>query len=129
MIKLTYVLFARDGLELAAARHLWLEEHGAMMRRHASLLRVARYVQTPRVVHPLEAVMARTRGLDVPLPLGMAEIYWATQADLEFSFADPVARSAWRELVTDEGRFAKAQQPPWIGEERVVISGGAEHVG
>lgn len=125
MIKLTYVIFPRSDLDREQARKLWMEEHGALMEKHAATLRVARYVQTPHVAHPLEAVMASARGVDATSPLGMAEIYWASREDLEFSFQDRDARRAYRELIEDERRFASASLSPWLGAEREVIAGRA----
>lgn len=124
MIKLTYLIFPRADLAREEARRLWMEEHGALMEKHASTLRVARYVQTPHVGHPLEQVMASARGVEASTPLGMAEIYWSTREDLEFSFEDRDARRAYRELIEDERRFAAASLSPWIGIEREVIAGG-----
>lgn len=121
MIKLTYVIFPRGDLELDEARRRWMEDHGSLMRKHAGVLRVARYVQTPHVPHPLEEVMASARGVEPAGPLGMAEIYWASREDLEFTFEDRDARRAYRELVEDEKRFAAWSLAPWIGIEREVI--------
>ncbi len=125
MIKLTYLIFPRDDLDREQARKLWVEDHGAMMQRHASTLRVARYVQTPHVPHPLNEAMAAVRGVEHRMPLGLAEIYWASQDDLEFSFRDPDGRRAYRELVEDEKRFAAPFLAPWLGFQREVIPGEA----
>lgn len=122
MIKLAYMIFPRADLDREEARRLWMEEHGALMEKHAATLRVARYVQTPHVGHPLEQVMAAARGLEARPPLGMAEIYWASREDLEFSFEDRAARRAYRELVEDEKRFAVPSLSPWLGVEREVIA-------
>jgi len=122
MIKLTYLIFPRDDLDREQARKLWVEDHGAMMLRHAATLRVARYVQTPHVPHPLDETMAAVRGIEHRMPLGLAEIYWASQDDLEFSFSDPDARRAYRELLEDEKRFAAPVLAPWLGFEREIIA-------
>ncbi|MGI6853698.1 EthD domain-containing protein [Mesorhizobium sp. 1B3] len=121
MIKLTYMIFPRDDLDREEARRRWMEDHGALMEKHASTLRVARYVQTPHVTHPLEQTMAAARGAVLQIPLGMAEIYWASRADFEYSFEDRGARRAYRELLEDEKRFAATAMSPWVGEEREVI--------
>ncbi|MCB1512250.1 MAG: EthD domain-containing protein [Hyphomicrobiaceae bacterium] len=126
MIKITYTVFPRVDLDYRTAMRLWMEDHGALVVRHAESLRLVRYVQTPRgVFAAVEAAMARSRSIDPPHPLGLAELYWNSREELDFSFTDPVARNAYRELLEDEKRFAEWKlSSPWIGEERVVI--GAE---
>lgn len=126
MIKITYTLFPRTDLDHQTAMLLWMEDHGALVMHHARALRLVRYVQTPRGdFAAAEAAMARSRSIDPPQPLGLAELYWSSREDLEFSFADPAARHAYRDLLEDEKRFAEwGLSSPWIGEERVVI--GAE---
>lgn len=124
MIKLTYIIYPQPDLDREEARRLWMEDHGALMEKHGATLRVARYVQTPHVVDPLEEVMASARGIAPRSPLGMAEIYWTSREDLEFSFQDRDARRAYRELVEDEKRFAEASLSPWLGYEREVIAKG-----
>ena len=125
MIKITYSVFPRADLSHETAIRLWMEEHGDLVRRHAATLRLARYVQTPRgAFGAIEAKMAAARGMQADGPLGLAELYWANREDLYFSFEDPDARRAYRELVEDEKRFAAlGRSSPWIGEERVVIAG------
>lgn len=125
MIKLTYLIFPRDDLDREVARKRWVEDHGDMMLKYASLLRIVRYVQTPHVPHPLNEGMAAVRGVEHRMPLGLAEMYWASQDDLEFSFRNPDGRRAYRELVEDEKRFAEPVLAPWMGFEREVISSEA----
>ena len=122
MIKLTYLIFPRADIDRDKARRFWMEDHGALMKKHAATLRVVRYVQTPHVGHRLEQMMAAARGVEMRVPLGMAEIYWASREDLEFSFEDRAARRAYRELVADERRFAAMSLSPWIGIENEVIA-------
>lgn len=126
MLKLTYIIFPRPDLDIEEARRRWMDDHGALMEKHAATLRVARYVQTPHMADPLEALMASARGIDPRSPLGMAEIYWASREDLEFSFRDADGRRAYRELLEDEKRFALASLAPWLGVEREVIAEGVD---
>lgn len=123
MIKITYTIFPRNDLTRGEARLRWMRDHGNLMRKHASALRIARYVQTPNLDDPVEEKMAFARGLETARPLGLAEIYWTSREDLEFGFRDPAARQAYRELIEDEKRFAAwSLSSPWVGEEREVIS-------
>jgi hypothetical protein len=122
MVKLTYLIFPRPDLARDEARRRWMYDHGALMEKHRSTLRIARYVQTPHVDDPLEAVMAAVRGVLPQSPLGMAEIFWESRDDLEHSFKDRDGRRAYRELVEDEKRFAAASFSPWLGFEREVIA-------
>lgn len=123
MIKITYMIFPRSDLAREEARRRWMRDHGDLMRKHASTLRIARYVQTPNLDDPVEEKMAFVRGLQTARPLGLAEIYWTSREDLEFGFCDPAARQAYRELIEDEKRFAAwSLSSPWVGEERDVIT-------
>lgn len=123
MIKITYSIFARTDLDPAEVRRRWMQEHGEMVRSFASKLRLARYVQTLRTPHPLEAVMSASRSQEALYPFGMAELYWNSVQDLEWSFTDSEARNCYRLLLEDEARFAKrGELMPWIGSERKVIS-------
>ena len=123
MIKITYTIFPRPDLTAEEARGRWLDDHGALMRKHAKTLRVVRYVQTPRIADPIEETMAAARGIESPAPLGMAEIYWASRQDLEASYTDAAGRRAYRELVEDEKRFAAwTMSSPWVGTEREVFA-------
>ena len=125
MIKVTYTIFPRTDLPAEEVRIRWMEDHGARMEKHASALRVSRYVQTLRQPHPVDDSMAKVRGISKSEPLGMAEIYWRSLEDMEFSLTDPDARRAYRELIEDEKRFAAwSVSTPWIGVEREVIAPG-----
>lgn len=128
MIKITYNIFARSELEPEEVRRRWMDEHGDMVRGFAPRLRLARYVQTLRQPHPLEATMSASRGQSPRYPFGMAELYWNSIDDLEWSFSDKDARDCYRSLLEDEKRFAeRGEWMPWIGRERLVIpEGGAD---
>lgn len=122
MIKVTYNIFARPDLPADEVRTLWMEAHGALLKRHAETLGVVRYVQTLHAPSLVEARMARSRGADAAGPFGMAELYWASKESFEDSFVRPAALAAYRELLEDEKRFAaRSVASPWVGVERVVF--------
>lgn len=128
MIKITYSIFARKDLAPDVVRSRWMDDHGVMVLRFAGQLRLARYVQTLRTPHKLEAVMSASRKQSAEYPFGMAELYWNSREDLEWSFTDGDARECYRQLLEDEKRFAeRGEWMPWIGTERVVIDEGGTH--
>ncbi|WP_180899113.1 EthD domain-containing protein [Martelella soudanensis] len=128
MIKITYSIFARKDLAPDIVRSRWMDEHGDMVRRFSEKLRLARYVQTLRTPHRLEGVMAASRNQPAQYPFGMAELYWRSREDLEWSFTDADARECYRQLLEDEKRFAeRTEWMPWIGAEHVVIDGEVTH--
>ena len=52
----------------------------------------------------------------------MAELWFASMADLEASMKDRNASAAGRELLEDERRFIDlARSPLWYGQERLII--------
>lgn len=105
MIKLIFCLRRRAELTAAQFQRYWLEEHAALVRRHAKTLRIRRYIQCHAMdagdAQPaLSARMSKAEGFD-----GVAELWWDNREDMIAAGAGPDGREAGRLLLADERSF------------------------
>lgn len=124
MLKMSVLLYRRLDLSFEDFDRHWRELHGPMVVANNAVLRLARYVQTPRPRDPMDGRLLAAHGVadDTAGPDGLAELYWANRADLDLSFADRQARAVWRALVADEKNFlADRRMALWLASERVMI--------
>jgi len=103
-------------------RH-WRNEHAALVRRHAAVLGIRRYVQSV----PLDNAEAQRRlqagrgagGVDFD---GCAELWWDDLAAHLAARKTPEGREALQALIDDERRFVDLRHSQlWYCEERVVL--------
>ena len=121
MVKLVFCLHRLPALSREEFQRYWRERHGPLVRRHAATLRIQRYVQLHSSDDPLNDVLRASRGAPEAYD-GVAELWWATRADLEMATASPEGRHASLELLEDERRFIDlARSPLWIAEEVPVV--------
>lgn len=119
MIVLTFCLHRAPHLSLEAFQQYWLNSHGPLVRRHLKALGAQRYAQLHRLDDAVGPGLARVRGGPEPYD-GVAQMWWASRADLDASMSDPQARAAGRELLEDERRFIDlARSPIWINQAHV----------
>ncbi len=120
-IKITFCLRRLPSLTQAQFLDYWYEKHAPLVRRHAAALRVVRYIQVVPQQTALSDPMMQARGAPDPFD-GVAELWFASQADLEASLRDKAASVAGRELIEDERRFIDLPRSPlWFGRERLII--------
>lgn len=117
MIMLTFCLRRAAHLSPAAFRQYWLETHGPLVRRLQAAIGATRYAQLHALADdPVGAALARVRGAPEAFD-GIAQMCWASRADLDASMTSPAGRAAGRELLEDERRFIDlAQSPIWLNE-------------
>lgn len=119
MIVLTFCLHRAAHLSIEAFRDYWLNHHGPLVRRHLKALHAQRYVQLHRQDDAVGVALGKVRGAPEPYD-GMAQIWWASRADLNVSMTEPAARAAGRELLDDERRFIDLSRSPiWINQAHV----------
>lgn len=120
-LKVTFCLRRLPSLTQAQFLDYWYVIHAPLVRKHAQTLRIARYIQLVPVETPLSVPMMKARGAPEPYD-GVAELWFASLADLESSLRDRNASAAGRELLDDERRFIDlARSPLWYGHERLII--------
>jgi len=121
MIKLSFCLRRREGLSRSDFQRYWLEKHGPLVRRHATNLRICRYVQLHTLEDTLNDALRETRGGPEAYD-GVAELWWESREDLAAAIATPEGQRAGAELLEDERRFIDlARSPLWIAEEHPII--------
>ena len=123
MIKLTFCLRRLPSLSRDEFQRYWRETHAPLVARHATVLRIRRYVQ----LHSLpdgdlvNAGLRASRGGPEDYD-GVAELWWQSLDDLAAATASDAGRQASLELLEDERRFIDlARSPLWIVRENVVV--------
>jgi uncharacterized protein (TIGR02118 family) len=121
MIKLVFMLRRRDGITREEFQRYW-KEHAELVKRHAELLRIRRYVQTHARDTDLDDALAGSRGSEPRQYDGVAELWWDSIDDLAQAATSEEGQTAQQALLEDERRFIDlANSPIWLGEEIAVI--------
>lgn len=124
MIKITFCLTRKPGMNRADFQHYWFNSHAPLVATHRAALRIKRYVQ----LHTGDFAMtdavriARAGSLEAAPAIydGVAQLWWESLDDLMTD--TPEAREAGRALLEDEAKFIDfAKSPLWFGEEKVIF--------
>jgi uncharacterized protein (TIGR02118 family) len=122
MIKLVFMVRRREGIARDEFQRYWKEEHAELVKRHAELLRIRRYVQTRALDTDLDDALAGSRGSEPRQYDGVAELWWDGIDDLVRAATSEEGQTAQQALLEDERRFIDlARSPIWLGEETAVI--------
>jgi uncharacterized protein (TIGR02118 family) len=122
MIKVVFMIRRREGMTREEFQRHWRGEHAELVKRHAALLRVRRYVQTHARDTDLDDVLARSRGSEPHQYDGLAELWWDSIDDLVRAATSEEGQAAQQALLEDERRFIDlANSPIWLGEEIAVV--------
>ena len=121
MIKIVYCIRRKPSLSHEEFLAYWKNVHAPMVVEHQATLRIARYVQTEPVDHPLSARVERRQSLQEPYD-GVAELFWATEEDLRHALQDDEAKRVQRILAADENHFIDhSRSARWIAAETTPI--------
>jgi uncharacterized protein (TIGR02118 family) len=122
MIKLVFTLRRREGMSREEFQRYWREEHAALVKQYADVLRIRRYVQTHARDTDLDQALSGARGSEPRFYDGVAELWWDSLEDLVAANTSDEGQAAGIALLEDEQRFIDlARSPIWLGEENVVI--------
>lgn len=120
MLKVMFCLHRLPNLTRTEFQDYWFDRHGPLVRQHAAVLGIRRYVQLHSVDDALSAGMRTVRGAPGPYD-GVAELWFDDDA-FEAARRDAAAREAGRILLEDERRFIDlARSPLWLARERPVV--------
>lgn len=123
MIKLVFCLRRLPHLSRDEFQSYWREQHGPLVRSHATALRIRRYVQTHTTDDTTHAALRSSRGAPEPFD-GVAELWWDSLEDMAAAVATEQGRRAGRELLSDERKFIDhARSPLWFAHEYLVVEG------
>jgi len=121
MIKLVYCLHRLSDLSFEEFSRYWRNEHAALVKRHAKLLGVVRYVQSHATAPEVNVALRDGRGLLEPYD-GIAEIYFNDLESMEKAHMSTAAEAAQQELTEDEDKFLDRKRSClFVTEEHVII--------
>ena len=121
MIKLVYCLHRRADLSFEEFSRYWRNEHAALVKRHAPLLGVVRYVQSHATAPEANEALRKARELLPPYD-GIAEIYFKDLESMEKAHMSEAAEAAQQQLTEDEDKFLDRKRSClFVTEEHVII--------
>jgi hypothetical protein len=127
MMKLVYCLKRRPGMSLEEFQDYWRNRHAPLVKQHADVLGIRRYVQVHTRPGPhSDAIRAARTGGDLSnapeIYDGVAEIWIERLPEGGNATPNDAARAAAQALLEDEARFIDlANSPLWWAEEHEVI--------
>ena len=104
MIKLVYCVRRKAEISAEEFSRYWLEEHGALVKSVAGVLRARRYVQSHTTAAGVNAGLSEGRGLGEPFD-GITEVWWESVDELLAGSSSEAGREAAGRLQEDESRF------------------------
>lgn len=122
MIKLVYCLRRLETLSHQQFLDYWYQQHAPLVRKHAPVIGLLKYVQSHGLAHPLDGLLRQSRGA-APSYDGIAELYYESVVALEQSMADPAVQAAGKELLDDEREFIDlGASALFLCDEKLIIS-------
>ena len=130
MIRLVFALRRKPTLSRAEFQDYWLNKHAPLVASFASDLDILRYVQTHTLTDPANAAAQRARGDMESEYDGVAELWWASEADLTENLRqNEAAQKAGAALLEDEAKFIDLPNSPlWFAYEYPQINPSPENV-
>ena len=125
MIKMIYCVKRRSDIDVDEFYRYWLEEHGALVKKHAKELKIKKYVQSHTMQDtkemPLNKMFQKSRhtldGYD-----GVAELWWDSIDDLMATGKTPEGADAGKMLLEDEQNFIDSSRSCiFFTEEHTII--------
>ena len=121
MIKLVYVVQARDDVAPEEFHRYWLEDHGPLVASVAVDIRARKYVQSHTIETPLNRALVESRGM-APIHQGITEVWWDSLEELEAAVVTPEGAAAAARLVEDEAKFIDLSRSTiFITEEHTIF--------
>ena len=121
MIRLVFCLRRREDLSPQQFRQYWRERHGPLVRHHAAVLGIRRYVQVQRIDGPENDLLRASRASAEPFD-GIAELWFDSVASFLEAARSDGGSAAAEELLVDERRFIDlARSNLWLGDEQVLV--------
>jgi uncharacterized protein (TIGR02118 family) len=122
MIKVIFCLRRLPGLRAEQFYAYWLEKHSPLVRKHAAVLRIKRYVQSHTFDHAELRPALEARGAGIPPYDGVAELWWDSLEDLRAAGRSEEGRKAGRALLADERKFIDLENSSiFYAREHVVV--------
>jgi uncharacterized protein (TIGR02118 family) len=105
MLKCVYCVRRLPSLSVEEFYDYWLNKHGPLVKQHAPILGMKRYVQSHTIQNPmLNAAAQMPRGIS-DMYDGITEVWWESPEALAASLQTAEGQEANRILSEDEARF------------------------
>lgn len=129
MIRLVFALRRKAELSRSEFQDYWLNQHAPLVASFANDLKILRYVQTHTLDDPGNQAAQAARGDMEPEYDGVAELWWASEKELEANLATAAAQAAGAALLEDEAKFIDLPNSPlWMAYEYPQINPSPENV-
>ncbi len=112
MIKIVFCLRRLPSLTTEAFRQYWLETHGPLVRRHSTVLRMKRYVQSHTFYESSISGTITARNEQYNAYDGVTEAWFDSIDDIVQAGATKAGRDAGRILLADEKTFVDLNNSP-----------------
>ena len=123
MVKLLFCLRRRDGMTRDEFQAYWRGTHAPLVRSHAEVLGIQRYVQSHSAPDAISIAMAGARNPPEPYD-GVAELWFESLDAIGAAVATAEGRAAAIALFEDEQRFIDhARSPLMMVDEFEVVTG------
>ncbi|MBD1998199.1 EthD domain-containing protein [Oculatella sp. FACHB-28] len=110
MIKFVYCIRKQAGLSDEEFHTFWRDVHGPFIRSLAQTLQAKKYIQSHTLNTPINAEIAKSRGLNTAIYDGVTEIWWESMDDFLAAVSTPEGQAAAQQYITD----------PTVGEVNFV---------
>jgi len=121
MIKIVFCLRRRADLSREEFQDYWLTHHAPLVRSHADVLGIRRYVQVHSIDDAISTAVAGPRHSPEPFD-GIAELWLDSLDALMAAGGSEAGRAASKDLLEDERRFIDLERSPlMLADEHVVI--------
>jgi uncharacterized protein (TIGR02118 family) len=90
VIRFVYVVRRLPKFSRQEFQRYWRENHGPLVAKHSTSMRIRRYVQSHTIEDPLNEMMRAPRGTMEPYD-GVADLWWNNEGELAALAASPEA--------------------------------------
>jgi len=128
MIRLVYVCRRLPSLSREEFQGYWREKHGPLVAKHATAMRIHRYVQTHTIAEITDGTLREGFGQTAAYD-GVAELWWDNLDELTAIAQAPKGQQAWQELLDDERNFIDfPRSSMWLATELPQVNPTPENI-
>ena len=109
MIKLVYCVKRHPKVSPEKFTKYWLENHGSLVKKNASALKMKKYVQSHAFDTPVTQIAHQMRNMSLVYD-GLTECWWDSIEDLAAALQTPEGQEASKVLAVDEANFVDLEK-------------------
>jgi len=103
MVKMIVFNYRKAGVSLEDFADMWLNGHGSLVKKHADVLRIKKYVQSHFLANADDPILAEHGG--APGCDSITEVWYDSVEDMNAAITSPEGQKANQELAADAARF------------------------